>query len=157
MCKKTKPFLLALALLLSTSLWGQQSGSLPESMLGGQDPLIRVLALLNKLQLQNKTWQEQYEALMQLSQSSEEQLTALQSERQLDKGDLTLLKSISETQGEYLNRLQADLQKLREITQRQSGLLKKSLLKNKVLTISVCAGVPAAFIGGLVVGLMVSR
>jgi hypothetical protein len=51
------------------------------------------------------------------------------------------------TQGELLNDYMNQLDRMSEIADRQSSLLKKSLLKSKVLTVSFAVALPAAIAG----------
>jgi hypothetical protein len=132
----------------------------PSALLSGEEPessdpaaanLLRLSSLIVKLLLQNRTQIEQYQTLLELSNSSAEQLEGLKRDFDLSETELQLLKSISESQGSYINSLSKEVEELTRISTRQSGLLKASLLKNKVLAVSVLVGVPAAFILGLII------
>jgi hypothetical protein len=134
--------------------------ALPSALLSGQElesldqrsrQLMRLNSLIVKLQLQNRTQSEQLQILLELSNSSAEQLEGLRSDFDLNERELTLLKSIGESQGSYINNLLLKIEELTRISTRQSRLLKVSLLKNKVLTVGVVVGIPAALIIGLIV------
>jgi hypothetical protein len=140
----TRRLALLVLLLLSASLSAQD---LPEA--GG---LERLNALIVKLRLQNKQRIEQYQILLELSNSSTEQLTALSQALDLRESELRLLRSIRDSQGSYINSLLIRTEELTKITERQSQLLKSSSLKNKALVVGICVGIPVAFIAGLLVG-----
>jgi hypothetical protein len=107
--------------------------------------------LLVKLRLQNRTQIEQYQTLLELSNSSTEQLTALKSDFDLNERELLFLRSVSERQGSSISVLSKEVEELTRISTRQSSLLTASLLKNKALTISVIVAVPVAFVLGLII------
>jgi hypothetical protein len=135
-------FLLA---FLSGSLSAQER----ESSAQEQERLTRLSVLIGKLQLRNRTQSEQYQILLELSNSSAEQLEGLRKDFDLNERELALLRSIGESQGAYINSLLRQIEELTRISTRQSLLLKASLLKNKVLTVSVVVLVPAALVLGL--------
>lgn len=132
--------------------------ALPSALLSGQDSftqrqadLTRLRSLLVKLRLQNRTQIEQYQTLLELSNSSTEQLTALKSDFDLNERELLFLRSVSERQGSSISVLSKEVEELTRISTRQSSLLTASLLKNKALTISVIVAVPVAFVLGLII------
>jgi hypothetical protein len=55
--------------------------------------------------------------------------------------------SISEAQAEMLRDLRASLDRQSAIQERQAGLLKKSLYKSRLLSVSLIVGVPAVIAG----------
>jgi hypothetical protein len=145
-----KKKLLSLCLLLWLAL--------PSAWLSGQEPeysdrhrlhTMQLRSLIVKLQLQNKTQSEQLRILVELSNNSLQQLEGLKDDFDLSERELWLLRSIGKSQGEYINSLLKEIAELTKISTRQSSLLKASLIKNKVLTVSVFVGIPAAFILGL--------
>jgi hypothetical protein len=122
----------------------QDGGSFPP-----RDSLERLGVLIEKLRLQNKTQAEQFQILLELSNSSTEQLEGLRKSFDLSEQELSLLRSVSESQGSYINDLSKQIEELTRISTRQSQLLKASLLKNNILSVSIFVAVPAAFILGM--------
>jgi hypothetical protein len=142
-CKRAV-LLLSAWCLLSWGLPAQEAPLSSGEVLVPQERLLTLLSLIHKLQLSGKTRNEQYEALLELSGGNSEQLKVLKEQYGLSEQDVTLLKSITMTQGEYINGLSKQIAEMNGITQKQSALLKKSLGKTKALRISICIAVPVA-------------
>jgi hypothetical protein len=120
---KKKIFCFAL-LLLSWALYSQESSDTS-----------------GKAILENLRTLDDY--LTSIEANSLEQQKELQALRQA----ITDSMSISEAQAEMLIDLRASQKKQSAIQERQAGLLKKSLFKSKVLSVSLIVGVPVAIAG----------
>jgi hypothetical protein len=115
------------------------------------ESLERLAFLIGRLRTRNREQSEQYDLLMEQSNNSEEQLKALKDSFDLSERELSLLKSVSESQGEYIGSLLTRIEEMGRISTRQSGLLKASLLKNKAFSIGVVVGLPVVFVLGVLI------
>jgi hypothetical protein len=123
----------------------------PLSYSTSAEPLERLLFLIERLRTRNKERSEQHAILLEQSNSSEEQLRALREDFDLSERELSLLKSVSESQGEYINSLSTLLRETEKISTRQSSLLKGSLLANRIMGVALVVAVPAAFVAGILI------
>jgi hypothetical protein len=123
MCKR-KLLLFVLLSLLSSALRGQESDS-------STAPILLNLQALDSY-------------LSNIESNSIEQQRELESLRQAIADSM----SISEAQAEMLAELRNSLARQSEIQERQGLLLRKSLAKSKVLTLSLAVGVPVAAAAG---------
>jgi uncharacterized coiled-coil protein SlyX len=122
MCKKKTLFFVLFC--LSWALYSQESPD--TSVTPILENLNQLEALLNNIEARSSLQENELERLNQI---------------------ITDSRNISMTQGEYLNDLQNQLAQMSAIAERQSSLLKKSLLKSKILTVSLIVAVPAVIAG----------
>ena len=127
---KRKALLLVLLPALSWALFSQERLSSPEAA-----PLLESLRTLD-------------EYLRSIEANSTEQQRELQALRQA----ISDATSISEAQALMLNGLRASLDRLSATRERQAVLLRKSLSRSKVLSVSLIVGVPAAAALGIWAG-----
>jgi uncharacterized coiled-coil protein SlyX len=129
--KKTLFFVL---FLLSWALFSQESSD--TSVTPILENLSQLEALLNSI-----------EARSVLQESELQRLNRI----------ITDSRSISMTQGELLNGLQNQLAQMSGIAGRQSALLKKSLFRSRVLTVSLIVAVPVAAVLGIWAGARIGK
>jgi septal ring factor EnvC (AmiA/AmiB activator) len=138
MCGKT--VLLVLLSVLPWASWGQSEPSL----LGNLD---RLGILLNSIEQTNNEQQRQLQALSEQLENSGNELQNSNNQILISGQAIADLRSISETQGEYLNSLQFQLEQRRLISEAQLSYTKRLQTKSKVLSVSLIVGIPAAIAG----------
>jgi hypothetical protein len=98
--------------------------------------------------------------LEHIEQANNEQRILLRDLNQkllLSETDVKLLKELSVTQGDYVNRLLAEAKKQREIYAAQLSYQKRLQTRSKVLTVSLTVGLPAAAGLGIWAGIAIHR
>jgi hypothetical protein len=135
MCKKMISFL-AFVLVLSSALYSQE----PDMLSGAIEQAETLTSLLENIEQANNEQQKQLRDLNELLESSENELT-------ISRQAIASLRSISETQGEYVNRLLEEAKKQQEIYEAQLSYQKRLQLRSRILTFSFAAAVPAVIAG----------
>lgn len=139
-----------LLLALSWGLWGQGSSSLLED-------LDQLGCFLDSLERENGRQSELLRDLSGRLESSESELANSRQAISDSNQAITDLRSISETQGDYLRSLRFQLEQQRLIYQAQSAYTRGLQSRSRILSVSLIVGVPVAAGLGIWAGWMLSR
>jgi hypothetical protein len=127
---------LALLLVLSSVLWSQQ----PDILSGAISQAEALTTLLENIEQANSEQQSRLRDLSVLLENSENELMT-------SRQAIADLKSISETQGGYVERLLEEARRQQAIYEAQLSYQKRLQLRLKILIVSLAAAVPAAIAG----------